>query len=96
MGTHGNALYETQVLTAGNAGNDLTAYAAGQALYASRNGYLTNAVAGDYAADASEQCYEGNPAVFQTGVNGVGATLIGRVKMAPDTVQNELVYDQRI
>lgn len=90
MGTYANQLYETQVLTAGNAGNDLTAYIPGQALYASHNGYLTNAVAADYAVNASEQVYEGDPATF-----GV-ATVIGIVKMAPDAVQNELLYDQRI
>lgn len=95
-GTYANQLYETQVLTGANAGNDLTAYTPGQALYASRNGYLTNAVAADYAANAAEQCYEGNPAVFMTGVAGVGATVIGIVKMSPDAVQNELLYDQRI
>lgn len=95
-GTHGNALYETQVLTAANAGNDLTAYAAGQKLYASRNGFLTNAIAADFTNHGGDQCYEGDPAALQTGLNGADVTLIAVVKMAPDTVQNELVYDQRI
>ncbi|OHD24548.1 MAG: hypothetical protein A2Y38_08825 [Spirochaetes bacterium GWB1_59_5] len=88
MGTYANQLYETQVLTGGTAGNDLTAYIPGQRLYASRNGYLTNAVPGDYAgADTALQLYEGAVAV---------ATVIGLVKMSPDAVQNELLYDQRI
>ena len=90
QGTYGNTLYEDKVLTAGNAGNALTALATGQSLYASRNGYLTNAIAADYAADASEQVWEGNPAAFG------GATVIGIVKMVPDATQGDLVYDQRI
>lgn len=90
MGTFGNSLFEDHVLTGANAGNALTAYAVAQGLYASRNGYLTNAVAADYAVNASEQCWEGNPAAFG------GATLLGVVKMVPDATMGELVYDQRI
>lgn len=95
-GTYGNTLFEDKVISGGNIGAALTAYTTGQQLWASRNGYLTNAIAGDYAVNASEQVYEGNPAVFNTGVAGVGATLMGIVKMPPDATQGDLVYDQRI
>ena len=81
MGTYGNRLFETFVLTGGSAGAALT-YAVGNLLYASRNGYLTNVSGG--AANA-EQCYE-----------GATPTTIGILKMPADAVQNELVYDQRL
>jgi hypothetical protein len=90
QGTYGNSLYETAVLTGANAGNAVTAYAAGQQLFASRNGYLTNAIAADYAVNTAEQCYEGNSATFNV------CTLIGILKMPADATQGELVYDQRI
>ena len=90
QGTYGNTLFEDKVVSGANVGNALTALAVSQALYASRNGYLTNAIAGDFAADASEQCWEGNPAAFG------GATVIGIVKMVPDATQGDVVYDQRI
>lgn len=81
MGTYGNQLFETKVLTGGAATNALV-YAVGNLLFASRNGYLTNVSGG---AAAAEQCYE-----------GASPTTIGILKMPADAVQNELVYDQRI
>lgn len=93
QGTFGNTLFEDKVLTGANAGNALTAYTTGQKLYASRNGYLTNAVAADFGVSEAEQLWEG-------AVTGATAealpTLIGVVKMPPDATQGELVYDQRI
>jgi len=94
MGTYGNALYETQVLTAGNAGNALTAYAVGQYLWASQNGYLTNAILADYAANTGEQLYEG--IIGYTANVGPVCTLIGVLKMPADATQGEIVFDQRI
>jgi hypothetical protein len=70
MGTYGNSLYET----AEHGGGALT-YTAGDFLYASNNGYLTNNSADAY--DAAVQ-------------------VIGVLKMPADSVQPELVYDQRI
>jgi hypothetical protein len=81
MGTYGNALFETRVLTGASAGVALT-YAVGNLLAASRNGYLTNVSGG---ATNAEQCYE-----------GASPTTIGVLKMPADAVQGELVYDQRI
>ena len=80
MGTYGNSLYETRAIVAGAA---LTAaYAAGQFLFASQNGYLTNEL-----ADAFD--------TLVTVAGGVG-TVMGILKMPADSVQPELVYDQRI
>lgn len=90
MGVYGNTLFEDKVISGANIGNALTAYTTGQQLWASRNGYLTNAIAADYAVNASEQVYEGNPATFNV------ATMLGIVKMPPDATQGDLVYDQRI
>jgi len=81
MGTFGNALFETQVLTGASATAALV-YAVGNSLFASRNGYVTNVSGG---ASNAEQCYE-----------GASPTTIGILKMPADAVQNELVYDQRI
>lgn len=91
QGSYGNTLFEDKVLTAGNAGNALTAYNVGQELRASRNGYLTNAIAADYAVSSVEQLWEGNAAAYAT-----RGTVIGIVKMVPDATQGDLVYDQRI
>lgn len=91
QGTFGNTLFEDKVLTAANAGNALTAYNVAQELRASLNGYLTNAIAADYAVTSVEQLWEGNDAAFAT-----KGTVIGIVKMVPDATQGDLVYDQRI
>jgi hypothetical protein len=72
MGTYGNSLYETSDLVA--AASVLT-YTAGDFLYASQNGYLTNV-----SADAYD----------------VAAQVLGILKMPADSVQPEIVYDQRI
>lgn len=99
-GTYANRLFEDAVLTGANAGNALTAYNVGQRLYASRNGYLTNAIFADYAANEAEQLWEGTLTVDQTPTADFSfasaPTVIGIVKMVPDAVQGDLVYDQRI
>lgn len=78
LGTFGNQLYETQELS--GLFPDLT-YTAGDALYASVNGYLTNNSADEYDA--------GGPAPFSD-------LIIGVLKMPADSEQPEIVYDQRI
>jgi len=104
MGTYGNALYETQII--GTVGNPVQGtairYYAGARLIASLNGYLTpmwvhNTADADMVTQdvisVSAEAYVSN------GVGGGGAgtsTLIGVLKMSPDAVQTELVYDQRI
>jgi hypothetical protein len=95
MGTYGNQLYETQALAAGtgfSAGDTIT-YVPGQELIASRNGYLmprqfpnggtnrNNDIAGTAAEVASGR---------------TASTTIGSLRMVPDSVQNEIVFDQRI
>ena len=86
QGSYGNKLYETQVLTGGGAGNDLT-YAVGDALVASVNGYLTNSSVADDLHDSA-------------GVHNIGGaaetTTIAILKIVPDSNSDELVYDQRI
>lgn len=80
MGCYANKLFETYNI---NSAAALT-YATGDYLYASQNGFLTNAT-------AANNLFEG---VATT--PGNVATLIGVLKMPADASQNELVYDQRI
>jgi hypothetical protein len=94
MGTYGTRLFETQALQAAGAlaqGDSLT-YTAGMELVSSVNGYLmprTQGVAGAITLDAVGIALEVE--------NGHAAsTLIGVLKMVPDSVQTELVFDQRV
>lgn len=100
MGTYGNALYETNLLAlvAANAdqGQAIT-YINGQQLVASRNGYLMprwvlglDGVA--YDADIVGVTAES----YVVNAGGGNATILGVLKMPPDSVQTELVYDQRV
>lgn len=93
MGTYGNRLYETQALAAsgGVAQGDALVYVSGIELIASINGYLmpreqnTGADSLDVATISLEV------------TNGqTASTLIGILKMVPDSVQTEIVFDQRI
>lgn len=95
MGTFGNRLYETNTLalTGGVAAGTVILYVSGSKLIASRNGYLMQSrvfsggawVTLDVANNAAEVA------------NGAAAsTVIGILKLVPDSVQTELVYDQRI
>ena len=85
QGTYGNTLYETQILTGANIGDDL-AYTIGDELFASVNGYLTNS---SEAADLHDTDHSSGPA-------SGGAWTIGILTVAGDTSSDELVYDQRI
>ncbi len=84
QGTYGCSLFETQNLnTAAN-----LVYAAGELLSGSMNGFLTNVVAANNSHDRDHVV-----------LDGMGAAMnyeIAVLKMAPDAVQNELVFDQRI
>lgn len=85
QGTYGNSLFETYNLDTGAA---LT-YAVGDQLIASLNGYLTNVEASNsYLQDSSGAAF--------SGADGSDDIVIGIVKMPADSVQGELVYDQRI
>lgn len=64
-----------------NGGAALT-YGVGQSLYASRNGYLTNLSNADNALEAA--------------LSYTGVTQIGVIKIVPDAVLAELLFDQRI
>lgn len=85
QGTYGNSLFETYALTGGGA----ITYAVGDQLLASVNGYLT-AVTANVATDSWIQ------ANGVTLADGGTDLVIGIVKMPADSVQGELVYDQRI
>lgn len=81
QGTIGLRLYETQNQDT----NAALTYNVGDALVASVNGYVTN------VADA--------PNAFELNAAGGGlaaATVLGRVKIVPDSVHAELIVDQRI
>lgn len=100
MGTFGNALYETQVtVTPGGdpAAGAAMSYYNGSLLTASRNGYLQS----KWTANAAGVLVDQGGTVAcsaETFVTAVAQTetIIGVLKMAPDAVQTELVYDQRI
>jgi hypothetical protein len=82
QGTYGNKLYETKGDLA-NLGTDFT-YSVGDSLIASVNGYLTS---------------QGNATVTDADAFGgakATATVIGILKIVPDSNSDELVYDQRI
>jgi len=86
QGTYGNSLYETQILTGGNAGDDLDQYTIGDELFASVNGYLTKSTV---ATDLHDEEHGSGPAAG-------GSWTIGILTVAGDTSSDELVYDQRI
>lgn len=97
FGTYGTALYETQAL--GNAtgisqGDDLS-YSAGNTLIASRNGYLMpGLVLNTAGSDITTLDIAANAAEVANGNSA--STVIGVLKMVPDSTQSELVFDQRI
>jgi len=96
QGSFGNTLFEDKVLTAAAAGAALTAYNVAQVLYASRNGYLTNAIAVDYTNNTTDQTWEQGDIDAAATTLRAAPTVIGIVKMVPDATQGDLVYDQRI
>ena len=102
QGSYGNALYETLVQAnavggGGPVAGVALAYVNGQALISSRNGFLMPSeqlnTAG--AALASTDSIAAAAMSFVRNTDN-SSTLIGVLKMAPDSVQTELVYDQRI
>lgn len=103
MGTYGSRLFETQLLVATTgtvvaAGTALT-YVAGQKLVASQNGYLMPSVVYNGAALVAVDNTAGGGAyntLESVNAGAVVATTIGVLKMAPDSVQTEIVFDQRI
>lgn len=80
FGTVGTQLYETQDLGTG----DPLVWKAGDKVYASRNGFLTNV---DTRANTIESAH--------AGADG-NATVLGIVKAAPDSTLAELVIDLRV
>lgn len=95
QGTYGNQLFESQAIAVAGAiaaGDDLI-YSTGQELVASRNGYLMPRVTTQTGAAISLDL----AALTSEVANGNAAsTLLGVLKMPPDSEQFELVYDQRV
>ena len=96
QGTFGNTLFEDKVLSAAAIGTALTALNVGQRLYASRNGYLTNAIAADFTNNTTDQTWEQGDIDDAATTLRAAPTVIGIVKMVPDATQGDVVYDQRI
>ena len=92
QGTYGNQLYETSHLTTGAA---LT-YAAGDSLFASKNGYLTNSGTDDNTYEQGVALTGAGPAGALAAFIVAQKTLVGVLKMPADSTQPEIVYDQRI
>lgn len=99
QGTYSSQLFETQLLNgdavAGMAtGDDLT-YLPGMELVASRNGYLMPRITVNTAGAALVSIDTNvNAAEVEHGL--AASTTIGIVKMQPDSVMAEVVFDQRI
>jgi hypothetical protein len=95
QGTYGNQLFETQALDTSGAvavGDDLI-YTPGQELVASRNGYLMMRVTTQTGAAVSLD----TATITSEVANGnTASTLLGILKMPPDSEQFEIVYDQRV
>lgn len=97
QGTYGNQLYETQALAAvaGIAQGDDLNYTVGQELVASRNGYLMPRTAINTAGAAIVSLDVATiTAEVEHGLTA--STTIGVLKMPADSIQNEIVFDQRI
>lgn len=97
MGTYASQLFETQALVAFGAlaqGGDLP-YATGIPLIASLNGYLMPAAVWSGAAVVSTDIVT---AALQSAARNTvtSSTTIAILKMPADSVQNEIVFDQRI
>ena len=101
QGTYGDQLFETQALANNVAGGILLGanltYTTGADLIASRNGYLMPRTSVNTAGGAVESMDgAGNSANAEhTGTADVSTT-IGILKMPADSIQNEIVFDQRI
>lgn len=98
QGTYASQLFETQAIGtngAGIAAGDDLNYLTGQELVASRNGYLMPKSAINTAGAAVESLDVA--AITAEREHGhTASTTIGILKMPADSVQNEIVFDQRI
>lgn len=81
QGTYGLAVYETKHL---GTGADLE-WKVGDRVYCSRNGYVTNLID---VANALEAAH--------IGAGEANLTLLGIVKIAPDSSHNEIIVDLRV
>lgn len=97
MGTFSSRLFETQALGASTGGvalaqgDDIT-YVTGQDLIASRNGYLMPSIDGSDGVTSLNNAAN----AAQIANSQSTSTTIGVLKMPSDSVQAEIVFDQRI
>lgn len=99
MGTYANQLYETQALAATTGGvalaqGDDVTWVTGQEIIASRNGYLIPRLDGSDGTTSFDNA--GNASDVEHGATAGTSTLIGILKMPADSVQPEIIFDQRI
>ena len=98
QGTHGNRLFETQVLDgagiAGFATGDDLPYTVGVELIASRNGYLMPRNIIDAGGNVRSTDDAANAAEVEHG--HAASTTLAILRVSADSDFNELVYDQRI
>ena len=96
QGTYASQLFETQVLdgttTTAATGDDIT-YVTGLSLVASRNGYLMP----NFDVDNTDSLDEADitAEAEHAGAADV-STILAILKMPADSVQNEIVFDQRV
>ena len=101
MGSYGNQLYETSMIGAAVGGDPAAGaaivYTTGLTLISSRNGFLMPQKQLNAGAAAIISC-DSIAAAAQSFVANANnsSTVIGVLKMPPDSTQNELVFDQRI
>lgn len=97
QGTMGTRLYETQVIddtpNTGSTGDDLT-YELGDQLFASQNGYITNAKKNSGNSPDNQN----DLLLVEHGIisNTDNATMMGIVKITPDSSDPEIVMDLRV
>jgi hypothetical protein len=97
QGTHASQLFETQILdgatTTAATGDDIT-YVNGLSLIASRNGFLMPNLDVDNGADSLDEA-DLSAEAEHAGAADV-STIIAILKMPADSVQNEIMFDQRV
>jgi hypothetical protein len=96
QGSYGDALYESQCIEAaagGIAQGDPITYNVGAELVASVNGFIIPRAVLDGGAD---QTLDIAARILELANGNAASTTLGIVKLPPDAVQDEVVFDQRI
>ncbi len=94
QGTYGNQLYESQNIGAASGGiaqGDPITYQVGASLVASVNGYLTPVKTFN---GATAVVLDATTSHLEEANGATSVTIIGRVKVIPDSEEDRVVYDQ--